>query len=91
MKTTIQVTELLNLTVKQLKNIIDPNRNHRAILDELGCHKEGNTYLFSEDGIRYIAYQYMNKNKECFYYIYPDKRPKQSPAVKKVIKNVKRN
>ena len=85
MKNINEVSKLLNIDLISLQNLIKPNRNHRRILDKLGCYKEGNSYLFSEEGIKYIAYQYMAKIDECFYYIYPDMRPK----VNKQVKNVK--
>ena len=98
-----QVCEILNLTNKQMKNIIDPSRNHRAILDRLGCKLVNNKYLFSDEAIKYIAYQYMGKNDECFYYVYPNMKSVilneiqnyttkdiKKPAAKKVLKRVKR-
>ena len=95
MKSFFEVVSLLKITEKQLRNLIDPNRSHRKILDTLGCYKEGNVYLFSEEGIKYVAYQYMNKIDECLYYVFPEKKPTTRPAdvhepiEKKVIKNVK--
>ena len=76
MKSFSEVISLLNISEKQLRNLIDPNRNHRKILDKIGCYKEGNSYLFNEEGIKYISYQYMNKIDECLYYVFPDMKPK---------------
>lgn len=84
MKTIKEVSELLNVTEMSIKRLIDTKRNHRKILDKLGCYKEKNNYLFNEEGIKYIAYQYMNKIDECLFYVYPDMKHK------KVIKNVKK-
>lgn len=90
MKNIKEVCEQLNITEKQLKNLIDPSRNHRKILDKLGCYKDKNTYLFNEEGIKYIAYQYMSKSDECFYYIYSDKKTEEVKIEpNKVIKNIK--
>lgn len=95
MKDINQVCELLELTNKQIKNMIDPNRGHRYILNRLGCRIEKNRYLFSPEGIKYIAYQYMSKNNSCFYYIYPDKKidiapktPSKKPVNKIVTKKM---
>ena len=76
MKNINEVSKLLNIDLVSLKNLIKPNRNHRSILDKLGCYKEGNNYSFNEDGIDYIAYQYMNKIDDCLYYVYPDMKHK---------------
>lgn len=76
MKNINEVSKLLNIDLVSLQNLIKPNRNHRSILDKLGCYKEGNSYLFSEEGIKYIAYQYMNKIDDCLYYVFPDMKPK---------------
>ena len=98
MKSMKEVCDILDLSYKQLENITKPTRNHREILDKLGCHIQGNKYLFSEEGIKYIAYQYMSKIDECFYYIFPNKRPdgfsknpSKKPAVtKRMLKQIKR-
>ena len=84
MKDINQVCELLNLTTKQIKNMIDPNRNHRAILDKLGCRVYSNKYLFSNEAIKYIAYQYMCKNDVCYKYVFKEESVSDKP-VKKVI------
>lgn len=76
MKNINEVSKLLNIDLVSLQNLIKPNRNHRSILDKLGCYKEGNNYLFNEDGIKYVACQYTSKINECLYYIFPDMKPK---------------
>ena len=74
MKSVKTVCKLLNLTNDQVKNLINPNRSHRSILNSLGCYMQGKKYLFTDEGVRYIAYQYMSKNEECFKYVYPNKK-----------------
>ena len=94
MKTIKEVSILLNVTEMSIKRLIDPSRNHRKILERLGCIV-GKEFIFSEDGIKYTAYQYMYKSDECLYYVHPELKPSSlpddvhEPIEKKVIKNVK--
>ena len=85
MKNIKEVAGLLNITEMSIKRLIDPSRSHRSVLDDLGCYKH-KEYLFSDEGVKYIAYQYMSKSKECFYYVYPNKKPTvNNKPVKKTI------
>ena len=87
MKNVFEVSEILNIEVVNIQNMIKKSSKHRKFLDKIGCYKKGNNYLFNEEGIKYIAYQYVNRNDECLYCLFPDMKPK----VNKQIKNVKVN
>ena len=89
-----EVSKLLNIPESKLKRFISPQLKHREKLNELGCVsiKE---FMFTEEGILYVACNYVADSKECWEYIL-NKRTikeeinKEKPIKpKKVIKNVK--
>ena len=83
MKTLKEVSKLLDINESTLKRFISPQFNHRNILEKLGCivSKE---FMFSEEGIKYTAYQYMSKINECLYYIYPNLKPVEKEVIKPI-------